>query len=567
MSKFLVLLRPRLLSVRVGRENHRAFYGKLAFFGALGIGFWAGIFVVFVRVLAYFQAVEGFGDVLAEKLLSMVFTTFFSLLVFSAVFATLSKLYLSRDLPLVLSYPVNHRTVFAARLCESLVDSSWMVAVYILPALFAYGVVYGRGFTFYANAVFVLLPFCVTACAVSALGVMLAVVLLPAGRVRTLLLFLGMGLFLAAYLALRLLRPERLVDPDAFASAIQYLATLRAPAPAWLPSTWAFDSVRLSLSGDWAAVAFHNLLAVSGAAFFVFLAVALAGPLYFKGVSKSQESRVRMPGRKPRSPRRPLASRLPFLSRPARAILVKEIRSFTRDQAQWPQVFLMAALIGIYLYNFKVLPIEKAPIAAVYLENLFSFLNMALAGFVLTALSARFVFPAVSMEKEAFWIVRSSPVPVSRVLWIKFFIYFAPLLVLSEFLIVATNLLLGVTPFMMGLSVATMLLVVPGIVAMGIGLGAAYPNFTSENPMQAVTGTGGLLFMILAAAFIGMVIILEAGPVYAVFMAGIHGSALDPLAWVAITLSFALVAALCAAVVILPMRHGAKKLSPQFPKG
>jgi hypothetical protein len=45
--------------------------------------------------------------------------------------------------------------------------------------------------------------------------------------------------------------------------------------------------------------------------------------------------------------------------------------------------------------------------------------------------------------------------------------------VLTEVLIVATNLLLQVTPFMMALSTVTVFFTVPGIVAMGIGLGAA----------------------------------------------------------------------------------------------
>ncbi|MBU2489328.1 MAG: hypothetical protein KKA60_08050 [Proteobacteria bacterium] len=558
MNKISVLIRPRVLSFRArAGKRDAAFWGKAMLFGGIGVSFWAGIFVVFYRVLAHFRSVEGFGDVLAVKLLSMVFATFFSLLVFSSVFAALSKLYLARDLPLVLSCPVTHRQVYFARWVESTVDSAWMVAAYALPVFFAYGVVYRCGPLFYVNVFVIMIPFCITASALSSLAVMIAVAVLPAGRVRALLIFVGLALFVGLYLALRLLRPERLVDPDSFATAMEYLANLRAPAPAWLPSSWAFDSMRASLIGQWGQVLFHDLLAISGAVFITLASVSVSGLLYFRGISKAQVSVVRAPG-KNRKKRRRLP--IPFLSRPARAFLVKEAKSFVRDQTQWPQVFLMAALIGIYLYNFKVLPIDKAPIQAVYLQNILSFLNLGLAAFVLTALAARFAFPAVSMEKEAFWVVRSSPVPVSRVLWIKFVIYLVPLVVLSEFLIVATNILLDVTPFMMALSVVTMALIVPGIIAMGVGLGAAYPDFTSENPMQVVTGFGGLLYMILAAGFIAGVIILEAGPVYSVFMAGIKGRALVPWEWVFALVSFALVLALCVLAVVLPMRFGARRL-------
>ena len=102
---------------------------------------------------------------------------------------------------------------------------------------------------------------------------------------------------------------------------------------------------------------------------------------------------------------------------------------------------------------------------------------MALAAFVLTAVAARFTFPSVSAEGAAFWIVRSAPISIRAFLWVKFAIYLLPLLVLVQVLIVTTNILLQVTPFMMALSTVTVFFLVPGIVAMGIGFGAAYPEY------------------------------------------------------------------------------------------
>ena len=114
---------------------------------------------------------------------------------------------------------------------------------------------------------------------------------------------------------------------------------------------------------------------------------------------------------------------------------------------------------------------------------------------------------------------------------------------------------------MMALSVVTVFLMVPGVVALGVGLGAAYPDFQSENPAQAVTSFGGLLFMLLAAGFIAAVIVLEAGPVYTVFMAGFHGRSLTGLQLVWLVVSFALVLLLCILTVILPMRLGERRLT------
>ena len=215
----------------------------------------------------------------------------------------------------------------------------------------------------------------------------------------------------------------------------------------------------------------------------------------------------------------------------------------------------------INVYNFKVLPLEKSPIKTVYLQNLFSFLNMGLAMFVLTAISARFAYPAVSLEREAFWLVKSSPLSLKAFLWIKFFIYYFPLLILTEALIIATNILLSVTAFMMALSTITVFFLVPGIVAMGIGFGAAYPDFKAENPTQTVTSFGGLVFMIVCACYIGLVILIEAGPVYHLFMAEIRGNVLSPAAWLWIIGSFGAVLVFSLLAILLPMRFGENRLS------
>jgi ABC-2 type transport system permease protein len=561
MNGVVTLLKPRFWSFKNGyvsrdKESRNI---KWMLFGLIGLIFWVGIFIVFYRVLRYFQGVEGFGDILAYKLLSMVLVTFFTLLIFSSIIISLSKFYLSRDLTLVHAMPVSPGQIFLARWIESTIDSSWMVIVYSLPVFLSYGVVYKTGLFFYATVGIALLPLCLIGSAISAMGVVLIALILPAGRIRTVFVFLSLVLFVILLIAFRMMRPEQLTNPDNFASVLLYFKSLETPGAPWLPTTWIFDSIRSALSGSYQNALFNLALLWSCAAMLGYFMTWIAGVAYFPGFSKAQTTAERLfPSRQERG--KATTWLLHFLSGPTRAFTIKEIKTFTRDQTQWPQIFLIMALIVVYLYNFSALPLDKTPIKTVYLQNLFSFLNMGLASFVLTAISARFVFPAVSMEGDAFWIVRAAPIPVRAFLRVKFFVYFIPLLLLTEILIVATNILLQVTDFMMILSTVTVFLMVPGVVAMGVGLGAAYPDFQSENPAQAVTSFGGLLFMILCAGFIGLVIILEAGPVYAVFMAGIRGQSLSILQWIWLVISFALVLLLCILAVILPMRLGERRL-------
>ena len=96
---------------------------------------------------------------------------------------------------------------------------------------------------------------------------------------------------------------------------------------------------------------------------------------------------------------------------------------------------------------------------------------------------------------------------------------------------------------------------------MGIGFGAAYPDFKAENPIQTVTSFGGLVFMIACAGYIGAVILIEAGPVYHLFMADVRGKIISPGTWLWIVGSFGAAFVLSLLAIILPMRFGENRLS------
>lgn len=566
MKITLPLLKPRLLSAlnSMGKKgNRKKFWIKILVFGLVGLLFWTGTFLVCYRVLLYFQSVQDFGNILAMKLLSMTVMTFFALLIFSNIINLLSHLYLSRDLLLLHSLPVSAENIFFSRWLISSFDSSWMVILFSLPVFLSYGIIYKAGIFFYLISLLALLFMCLIASGISSILILSGAKILPAGRIRTVFIILGVILVMILVLVLRLTRPEQLVNPDSFASAVLYLSSLQAPSSPLLPTTWITDTIKAALDNEFKSSLFNISLIISCAFMFIFLAKVTAQAFYFHGFSKSQTT--------PRRLFAPLKYKgiqwenlLRFLPLTAKALAVKEIRTFFRDSTQWPQLFLMGALIGIYLYNFSVLPLDKSPINTIYLQNLFSFLNMGLAAFVLSAVAARFVFPAVSMESSAFWIIQISPVSLKTFLWIKFFVYYFPLVIMTELLIIASNLLLQVSTFMMVLSVITVFFLVPAVVAMGVGLGAVYPDFKSENPAQVVTSFGGLLFMILCFTLIAFVIILEAGPVYYIFMAGIRN--INPELWQMIWFicSSCIALACCLFSVFYFMRLGERKLKSQF---
>ena len=549
------LLRPRILALLRMRLSSQKILG-LTFFSVIGLVIWSIIFYVSYCVLKYFKNIEGIGDYLSFKLLSMILLTLFSLLIFSAILTNLSKLFLSKDLGLVHALPVPSETVFISRWIESTFDSSWMMILYTIPAFIAYGIVFKASFIFYFFLLLSLLAIAFIANGISSFIIVPVVLILPASRIRSIFVFLGLTFFISLYIVFRILQPERFVNPEGFASIVLYLRSISMPSSPFIPSTWIFDVLKSSIYGNVNDAFFHTGILWSFAFLIFCLNVIVARFFYFKGYSKTQTAQSKLIS----SNGQFLYTIMSKVPGPVRAVFIKDVKTFWRDQTQWSQLFLIGALIVIYLYNFSVLPFNKSVINTYYVENLFSFLNIALASFVLTAIGARFVFPSISQEGMAFWIIQSSPISIRSYLWTKWLSYFISLILLSELLIITTNILLHVNNFMMFLSIITILCITPGVVALGIGLGAAYPDFKSENPTQTVTGFGGLMYMFCSSAFFGSIVLLETVPVYLLFKAHFELSLLKNKELFFIVICFLIAILLCIFVLFFSIWFGEKKL-------
>ena len=107
MNNWLLLLGPRFLALRNGlRRQGKGGRTRALVLLTLMACFWGGTFWFFSRVLSYFLTIPDLGPVLNQKLLSMVFLTFFAILLFSNVITGLSTFFLSRDLLLLVPAPV-----------------------------------------------------------------------------------------------------------------------------------------------------------------------------------------------------------------------------------------------------------------------------------------------------------------------------------------------------------------------------------------------------------------------------------------------------------------------------
>src|SRR5688500_1270590 len=120
----LHLLRPKWLTARArARSGERGRVARTAVLGGLGFIFWAFIFGVLYRLLAYFRNVQEIGPLLAGKLLGVILISFLSILLLSNVITALSSFFLAKDLDLLVAAPVDWLRLYGAKLLETCVHS------------------------------------------------------------------------------------------------------------------------------------------------------------------------------------------------------------------------------------------------------------------------------------------------------------------------------------------------------------------------------------------------------------------------------------------------------------
>lgn len=509
------LLWPRVQAVANAARSHEGRGGvRWVFFGVLGAAFMAGAFAGSRWLFGQFGELEVLAELLIGRMLEMVLLFFIGLLLFSNTIAAFTTLYLADDLPLLMSSPVAPARLWLARLVDTWTQASWMMLVFALPILAGCGPVLGAGWWVYAVLPVLLFPLTVLCAAGGCMVTMVLARLMPAQRTHDVLLVLAMVGFLVVYIAFRLARPERFLEPGGFADLASLIGSLRDDGARVTPAAWVVAALFAVVRGEWGGAALPVVALYSAAAAACAVGAWLAEWLYVSSFNRAQEGRIEGEG---------VLGRLRGRGRrPARwagsvvgALVVRDTRVFFRTTGQWTQVLLIAALVAVYLFNFDYFRSLKGA-GMIGPRGLF-FVNLVLGGLVVTTLAVRFLYPAVSLEGRAFWAVQVAPVTPWELLRSKVRWGMWPLMAVAVGLVVASNLIVGLPGWVAVMSAGVAVVMTTGLCGMGVGMGAMAPRFHLTNPARIASGLGGVLYMLIALAYLVALLLLIGWPLAALW--------------------------------------------------
>ncbi len=523
MSKILLLLQAKY---RIANNALAGIRSHLWFHLFVGLGL---VFVLigggttfFYELFDFLMKQPLFGPPLMDRLVGLVLLAFFSMLTFSNLIITLSTTYISREVEFLIGRPLAFRGIFHVKLIESILYSSWAFAILSFPLFMAYGITRDVDWFFYPLALLLVIPFLVIPAGLGSILTLVIAAFLPARRGRTLSIALGAVSIVIMVLIARAMGFGRLLATAESDEFLQVMGSLNVGAFPFLPNYWlarGLGAIGPAVAGEIQLLDYFYWLALltSTALFLLQVCHWLVPPLYYRGWCLAKES-ASVTEAKPKwtSPLTMVDRLLAALPRSLRALVSKDVKTFWRDPAQWTQLIILFGLLVIYVANLRSASGYSRTFELLIAKwrTLISFFNLAATCFILSILTTRFVYPLLSLEGKQFWIVGLAPIRRSKIVWEKYWLCFFTALAITESVMMLSNVVLGVPPYMRWLSVITVLVMAFALTSLSVGLGALTPNFKEDNPARIANGLGGTMNVILSLIYIGATIVWLMIPAY-----------------------------------------------------
>jgi len=130
-------------------------------------------------------------------------------------------------------------------------------------------------------------------------------------------------------------------------------------------------------------------------------------------------------------------------------------------------------------------------------------LQAATTVFFTSTFALRFVLPSFSSDRRMAWIMGTSPVAPRRIFFSKLSFYAITFLLLGIVVGIVNAAILGISLVAEGMFILLIAVMIVGITAFALSLGALFPNTESDDPETVSTSLPGLGFTFISLAYGG----------------------------------------------------------------
>jgi ABC-2 type transport system permease protein len=486
--KSLVKVKIRSLKNTLKRSGGK----KYILFLLLGLGMLWVMGFFFSRVFGYLYHQQEFPLYfklfLSEKILMMVFLTMFLMLVLSTMVSTLNIFFLSRDLNLLLSSPMKTGKIFTWKALEVAFNSASMVIFFSLPALFAFHLYFAPRLVDILASLLLFLLYIAGGVAVGIIVGMVIPAFFSVRRLQPVLSLFSILLISLLVIFLRLLRPEKLLNPEAIDNLFQYMGGLNFDYFSYFPFYWIARGLNFIARGDYPALWRTVGLFVLAAGLLILVIGLLQRRTYFKLYDRLNEgSRGGIRSKWKKSP----------ASGDYRALWQKEVKTFVRSPSQWSQLLIIGAMVAVFILNLKSIPLPHPSV-----KTIIAYLNMGMAAFIVVGLNSRFVFTTIPMEGPGLSHLLASPFQRKKFYHFKLWFFVIPQYVIGFLLFFTGDLALKLDPFMRFSGILFLLPAVFFLTVLALYFSFQIEGSHSLSPQHLLVSKQGVSYMLWSLVYV-----------------------------------------------------------------
>ena len=483
--------------------------------GLVYILFGISVFFFTKSLLNYFLEEIKIGSFLLHRFISIIFFIFFIAVNAGNIIVSFSTLYKSKEVFYLITKPLSSTKIFMIKFLDNFFYSSTTMLLMISTVMFAYCVYFKLDFWFAGFFFFfMLLPFMLIA---ASLAVILLMILIRiAYKVGLKKVVFGL---ISAYIAgviifFQASNPILIVKQvmSFYPNVDSYFTSVDNPILRFLPNFWIADALYWFSKGKtYNALPYVAWLIITSLIFF-FTALYAAKKMYYQNWLESFELKLKNTSSNIKTYNSKLILKRTLFTPQLDAILKKEFLQFFREPAQWIHFSIMLLLILIFIISLAGIE-----------SNLFNSYNYALRAiiyitifsfnlFLIASLSLRFVFPSLSLEGEAYWKLKSSPLLMKKVMTIKFIILFSFILLIGQSINYFSHLNFPKPLYF--ISLINIGFISLAIVSLNFGMGSLFINLKEKSPIRIASSQGASLTFLFTIILIVVLIALLFIPIY-----------------------------------------------------
>lgn len=434
-----------------------------------------------------------------------------------------STLYKSAEINFLFSKPISSESLFIVKFLDNFFYSSSTLFVFLIAGLSGYANYFQLPIYFYAWSFFVLIiPYVFTFALVGILTLFGFIKIADRFGVRVTVFIIGLLYLIALSLFFKFSSPLVLIEKvlPYYPNINIDLSFMFSPYLKYFPNFLLSDALFAFIRNDFQKLIVNSSFLILISLFVFTLAVYISNRFYYESFLKVIDLRLSK-STPNRIPLKNIFDKNLWLSSSSSSLIKKEIVLFVREPSQVIHFSVMMILIVLFISGIRSTQVIILKAASPELQTIIYMAILVFILFMLIAFSLRFVFPMMSLEGENFWRIRSAPIDIKKLVFIKMLIA------------LVINLFIGITLIIFSHSILHSILVTQALITFVIFsmtivplifmMGSFFSNMKEKNPIRISSSQGATVSFLVSILYLTVVLGLMYYPINEYFNARFFG--------------------------------------------